>query len=314
MMKKQILLLTAVVHLLSCDKQEKDSDLDTKQLKKTSENKIALIVAVGKVEPESEVINLSAPVGGIVRAIFKKDGDTIVNGDPLIQLDDDIEQSKINEIKTQMQSQRLQIEIEQIRLKEAEINLGDKRLLLAKSKRLATNGAETQQYLDDLTNEIKVLEVSLERLKSNIQLASSKRNELEAQFKTATMEASKKRFFSPFNGTLLDIQVNKGEAINQFSSYAEIAPQGNLIVRAEVDELFSSQLKIGQKVEIQNTGSDNIIAIGEIGFIAPYLKKKSLFSEKADDQEDRRVREIRINILGESKVIINSKVECKIKL
>ncbi len=314
MMKKQILLLTAVVHLLSCDKQEKDSDLDTKQLKKTSENKIALIVAVGKVEPESEVINLSAPVGGIVRAIFKKDGDTIVNGDPLIQLDDDIEQSKINEIKTQMQSQRLQIEIEQIRLKEAEINLGDKRLLLAKSKRLATNGAETQQYLDDLTNEIKVLEVSLERLKSNIQLASSKRNELEAQFKTATMEASKKRFFSPFNGTLLDIQVNKGEAINQFTSYAEIAPQGNLIVRAEVDELFSSQLKIGQKVEIQNTGSDNIIAIGEIGFIAPYLKKKSLFSEKADDQEDRRVREIRINILGESKVIINSKVECKIKL
>ena len=314
MMKKQILLLTAVVHLLSCDKQEKDSDLDTKQLKKTSENKIALIVAVGKVEPESEVIDLSAPVGGIVRAIFKKHGDPIVNGDPLIQLDDDIEQSKINEIKTQMQSQRLQIEIEQIRLKEAEINLGDKRLLLAKSKRLATNGAETQQYLDDLTNEIKVLEVSLERLKSNIQLASSKRNELEAQFKTATMEASKKRFFSPFNGTLLDIQVNKGEAINQFTSYAEIAPQGNLIVRAEVDELFSSQLKIGQKVEIQNTGSDNIIAIGEIGFIAPYLKKKSLFSEKADDQEDRRVREIRINILGESKVIINSKVECKIKL
>jgi len=314
MMKKQILLLTAVVHLLSCDKQEKNSDLDTKQLKKTSENKIALIVAVGKVEPESEVINLSAPVGGIVRAIFKKDGDTIVNGDPLIQLDDDIEQSKINEIKTQMQSQRLQIEIEQIRLKEAEINLGDKRLLLAKSKRLATNGAETQQYLDDLTNEIKVLEVSLERLKSNIQLASSKRNELEAQFKTATMEASKKRFLSPFNGTLLDIQVNKGEAINQFTSYAEIAPQGNLIVRAEVDELFSSQLKIGQKVEIQNTGSDNIIAIGEIGFIAPYLKKKSLFSEKADDQEDRRVREIRINIISESRVIINSKVECKIKL
>ncbi len=313
-MKKQILILISMAHLISCGKQEKDSNLDNQSLKKTPEDKITLIVAVGKVVPESEIINLSAPMGGIVKAVYKKDGDTIAGGEPLVQLDDDLEQSKVNEIKIQIQSQRIQIDIEQIQLKEAEINLGNKKTLLTKSKRLAINGAETQQSIDDLADEIKVLEISLNRLKTNIQLATSKLHELEAQFKTAITEASKKRFLSPYDGTLLDIQVNKGEAINQFAPYAEFAPKGNLIVRAEVDELFSSQLKIGQKVEIRNTGSDGIIAMGEIDFIAPYLKKKSLFSEKADDQEDRRVREIRINILGDSKVIINSKVECKIKL
>jgi hypothetical protein len=45
-----------------------------------------------------------------------------------------------------------------------------------------------------------------------------------------------------------------------------------------------------------------------------YLKKKSIFSEKSDDQEDRRVREIKISIKDASSLIINSKVECKIKL
>jgi hypothetical protein len=48
--------------------------------------------------------------------------------------------------------------------------------------------------------------------------------------------------------------------------------------------------------------------------LSPYLKKKSLFSEKSDDQEDRRVREIKIALINDSGLLINSKVECVIKL
>jgi multidrug resistance efflux pump len=313
-MKYQILSLLAIAVLIGCGKKDDDSNAQNQSTKAAVETKTEVIVAVGKVEPESEIVKLSSPTGGIVKTVAKKDGDKVAQGELLIQLDDDLEQSKINEIKMQVQTQRSQIEIEQTQLKEAEINLGNKKALLAKTKRLLESGAETQQTYDDIYSEVKVLEVSLDRLKAKIQFASNRLNELSAQLKTAETEAAKKRFVSPFDGTLLDIQVSTGESVNLFSTYAEFAPQGNLIIRAEVDELFSSQVKVGQMVDIFFTGGEQVIATGEVVLVSPYLKKKSLFSEKANDQEDRRVREIRIAIKDGRNLIINSKVECKIKL
>lgn len=110
------------------------------------------------------------------------------------------------------------------------------------------------------------------------------------------------------------MQVTQGAALNQYATYAEFAPEGALIVRAEVDELFSQKLKVGQQVDIHYAGSQEVIAKGDIKMLSPYLKKKSLFSEKANDQEDRRVREVRISIKDNTDLVINSKVECVIKL
>jgi hypothetical protein len=78
--------------------------------------------------------------------------------------------------------------------------------------------------------------------------------------------------------------------------------------------MFSNSIKIGDTVEIVNIGSSNVMAKGQISSMAPYLKKKSLFSEKADDQEDRRVREIRISVADDKNLVINAKIECNIKL
>ena len=313
-MKNNIRLLVAISFLISCGKPENEQNDKNQNTTTIRETKTDLIIAVGKVEPENGIVNLSSQTGGIVKAILKKDGDKIAQGELLVQLDDDLERSRINEVKMQVQTQRSQIEIEHTQLKEAEINLANKQSLLTKTKRMVDSGAETQQTLDDLSTEIKVLEVSLERLKAKIQLASNKLNELSAQIRTAETEAEKKRFISPYAGTLLDIKISKGEAVNQYSTFAEFAPQGNLIVRAEVDELFSSKVKTKQKVEIVYTGSEKVIAVGEVVLVSSYLKKKSLFSEKADDQEDRRVLEIRIALKDAGNLIINSKVECKIKL
>lgn len=312
-MKKNIIIILSIATLFGCGNPENETNISNSKNEKDSVLKTDLIVAVGKVEPENGIVNLSSQSGGIVKAVFKKDGDLISQGELLLQIDDDIEQSKINEIRMQMQSQRSQVEIEKTQLKEAELNVTNKKALLSKTKRLVESGAETQQLFDDLVTEINVIDVSIIRLKAKIQFALNKLDELSAQLTTAETELRKKQLYSPFDGILLDIIVNKGEALSQFSNYAEIAPKGNLIVRAEVDELFSAGVKKGQKVEIYFIGNDKIISIGEVILVSPYLKKKSLFSEKANDQEDRRVREIRISIKDASNLIINSKVECKIQ-
>lgn len=313
-MQRLIIIIAFTTLLVSCGSKDKQTDTNTSKQADTSNLQPNLIVAVGKVEPEDEIVDLSASLGGIVKNVFKKDGDSVSKGELLVQLDDDIEQNKLSEIRTQMQTQRSQVNVEQTQLKEAQANIDNKKSLLAKTKRLLDNGAETQQVYDDLVNDLKLLEISTERSKAKISFANNQLNELTAQLRTAETEAQKKKFTSPFGGVMLDMQLNKGEAVNQFATFAQIAPKGNLIVRAEVDEMFSPKVKTGQQVDIVNTGSDKVIATGEISLVSPYLKKKSLFSEKASDQEDRRVREIRILLKVAGSLIINAKVECKIKL
>jgi hypothetical protein len=108
--------------------------------------------------------------------------------------------------------------------------------------------------------------------------------------------------------------IKKGSAVNQFEQYAEIAPSGPITVRTEIDELFAGRLTNGLDAYIRFIGSDSVIAKGKIIFLSPYLKKKSLFSQKANEQEDRLVREVRIKLEEDNKLILNSKVESVIKI
>jgi len=87
-----------------------------------------------------------------------------------------------------------------------------------------------------------------------------------------------------------------------------------VIVRAEIDELFADRLAEGQQVEIRYVGSDSTIATGKVMYLSPWLKKKSLFTQRAGDQEDRLVRELKVSLDNGSSLILNSRVECVINV
>jgi len=53
---------------------------------------------------------------------------------------------------------------------------------------------------------------------------------------------------------------------------------------------------------------------GKVILAAPYLRKKSLFSDKVDNLEDRRVREVRVQLDSTETLLIGSRVECIIEL
>lgn len=312
-MKKIIISVLVLALLNSCSGEEKK-----KEVKKTTVAPSALnvkeIIAVGKVEPQDEIINLAASASGIVKEIYTKDGADVKKGQLLVKIDDDLDQIKIKQIIGQKITQESEIRIEESAISESNIKLENKRNLLRTSQNLVSKGAEQRQVLVDLETEIKTLENDILRHQNAILRIKNRLKEYDDQLDFAKMEASKKSILSPYNGKVLDIKINKGAALTAYQNFIEIAPEGQLIVRAEVDELFCDQLMTGQKVEVRYVGTEKTIANGEIVDVAPYLKRKSIFSEKASDQEDRRVREIKISLKDNSSLIINSKVECLIKI
>jgi multidrug resistance efflux pump len=272
------------------------------------------VVGVGKVEPEQEIISLAAATGGVVKDIYRNDGDIIKKDEPLVRLDDELELIKVSQLKSQYKAQKSQGEIDKLNLQESEARLSNKMKLLQSVRVLESKGAETTQTLDDLETEVTSLSLAVEKNRASVNLSSARLSELAEQVRYAEAEASRKILRSPYDGILLEMHVVKGSAVTQFEKYAEVAPAGQLTVRTEVDELFANRLKQGLDADIRFIGSDSVVARGKVIFLSPYLKKKSLFSQKANEQEDRLVREARIKLEGENGLILNSKVESVIKL
>jgi multidrug resistance efflux pump len=275
---------------------------------------VSEVVGVGKVEPEQEIISLATSIGGVVKDIFRNDGDSIKKDEPLVRLDDELELIRVSQFRSQYNTQKSQEEIDELNLRESEARLANKKKLLESVRTLALKGAETKQALDDLETEVTTLTLNVEKDSASLKLSGSRLKELAEQVRYAEAEADKKILCSPYNGVLLELLIEKGSAVNQFAAFAKIAPSGTTIVRTEVDELFAGRLSNGLDADIRYVGSDSVVAKGKIIFLSPYLKKKSQFSQKADEQEDRLVREVRIKLEGKNGLILNSKVESVIKL
>ena len=73
-------------------------------------------------------------------------------------------------------------------------------------------------------------------------------------------------------------------------------------------------VKVGQKVNVNLQGTTTLLTKGTVTYCAPYLSKKSIFSDRADNLEDRRVREVHVRVDNPEAVLIGSRVECIILL
>ena len=315
-MNKKIYLVIIPLIITACggSKENKEKSAVASNSVNSAMVEVSEVVGVGKVEPEKKIISLAASTGGVVKDIYRNDGDSIKKDEPLVRLDDELELIKVSQLRSQYKTQKSQEEIDKLNLRESVARLSNKKKLLESIRSLAFKGAETKQTLDDLETEVTTLSLTVEKDSASVMLSASRLRELAEQIRYAEAEAAKKIMRSPYEGILLDLHVEKGNAVNQFASFAEIAPNGPITVRTEVDELFASRLKQGLDADIRYVGSDSVVAKGKVIFLSPYLKRKSLFSQKANEQEDRLVREVRIKIEGETGLILNSKVESVIKL
>jgi len=315
-MNKKIYLLLVPFIITACGggEESKEKPATVSESVNSAMVEVSEVVGVGKVEPKKEIISLAASTGGIVKEIYRNDGDSIRKDEPLLRLDDELELIRVSQLRSQYNTQKSQEEIDELNLGESEARLANKKRLLESVRALALKGAETKQTLDDLETEVTTLSLTVEKYNATVKLASGRLKELAEEVRYAEAEASKKILRSPYEGLMLEMLIEKGSSVKQFEDYAEVAPSGPITVRTEVDELFAGRLRTGLDADIRFIGSDSVVARGKVIFLSPYLKKKSLFSQKANEQEDRLVREVRIKLEGENGLILNSKVESVIKL
>jgi len=273
---------------------------------------VSRVIALGRVEPEAKISPLSMDVSGVVQKIFVREGQHVQAGEPLLELAHEVENAKLALAQSKSATQISEIASIQASLASAKLKAQNYKERFERLQTLLQSGAETQQNADNARTDYETAVREVERLQASLQSAQSRLAEFNADTRVAQGELSKKVLRAPVSGMVLSLSPTLGASVQSGTAVADFAPDGSVTVLCEVDELFVDKIQVGQKASIRPQGGTETLAEGVVMTVSPYLKKKSIFSDEAGALEDRRVREVRVQLKSAANLLFNSRVECEI--
>jgi len=309
-MKKLIVLIFPVL-LFGCKKKEA-SEPEKVNINRT-ELEVKEVVGIANVEPLQRIVQLTPETGGTVSEIKTNLNDHVRKGQVLLVMDDKVERAQVVQAQSKLRTQQAVIQSQQSTVEALRVNLADAKNKLDRNERLLQGNAVTQQTRDDSKFIYENLIFQVKASEDNLAQQKAKLNELLADLNYYQTLLDRKSIKAPTDGTILSIDVKIGSYLDNKTPIGDFAPSGPLIAVTEIDELFADKVQISQKATIRPQGDTIILSAGKVILMAPYLKKKSLFSDNATNLEDRRVREVRVQLDNE-KVLIGSRVECVIQI
>ena len=313
-MSKPTALLLFFFFLLACSSEKQTKKEDTPAGNDTLvKPDIKQVAGTGRIEPEAGLTDLASESGGLITRIYIKEGGFIKKDMPLIQLDNSVQSSQVEEAAARLNTQQQQLQLDRVNIEEARNNLKQSQIDYDRTKRLVEKKAETQQQLDNAQTDLENKRLAVKNAEAALRLTEKRISESAIQINTARATQGKSIIRAPENGRLLEVSARIGASLTPGQRYAQLAPEGRLTALCEIDELFADDIKIGQPAFVRYKGYPDTVSKGSVLYTAPYLKKKSLFSDEVGTKEDRRVREVRI-LLDNQELLINRQVECIISI
>jgi HlyD family secretion protein len=246
------LVVIVIIILLAGKKQGwfgKDLTLKVSTEKVDIRDITEIITANGKLKPQIEV-KISPEVPGEIIELPVKEGNKVKKGDLLVVIKPDIYQSSLSRIEAGLNSQKA-------RLAQAEAQLVEKELNYNRSKQLLEKKTIPK-------SEFETIEAAWKVAISEVQAARYAVKSEESSVKEASENLTKTKIFSPIDGTVSKLNVEKGEKVvgtNQFAGteLMTVADLATMEVRVEVNE--------NDIVKVQKNDTANIE-------IDAYLKRK----------------------------------------
>ncbi|HRI58287.1 MAG TPA: efflux RND transporter periplasmic adaptor subunit [Saprospiraceae bacterium] len=314
---KQTLFLLALTVFVAC-RNGNDPSVATAPGNQTdsisASARVSEVLGIAIIEPSQRITNISSEQSGIVRDIKVSVGQKLAKGQTILVLDNAIENAQLRQASSKIGTQNEAVEAARENLQLLQVKLQKSRADLSRDESLFKGNALTQQDLDNSRYEVTDLEQQIKAQEATIRQQQTRIGELQADIAYYETVNNQKILKSPAAGTLLSLDARIGQFLDNKVSIGDFAPDGPVIALTEIDELFADRVQVGQKAIIRPQGRNGVLTTGTVVLTSPYLRKKSLFSDKPGDLEDRRVREVRVQLDDPSKVLLGARVECIIRV
>jgi multidrug efflux pump subunit AcrA (membrane-fusion protein) len=272
------------------------------------------VVGIGRIEPELRFLDLSSETTGSIARINFAPGDLVSGGEVIVELSTSLEKARVEQAAARIQSQKAQIEAARASLSAIRVRAENARVSFERAKELYATSTESEAAFDTAKAEFEALREDVNRFQAEFITAENTLKEYRADLKLAQAELDRRYIRAPTDGQLLTLDVTLGSLISPETVFAVFAPESPQVARCEIDELFAALVRSGQRASLRNQGTTDVLARGEVTFVAPSFTRKSLFSDDVGDLEDRRVREVWITLESGSELILGSRIECVILL
>lgn len=272
------------------------------------------VVGIARIEPNGKIVSVNAETTGFVTEVKFKENSLVQRGEVLVVLESAIESAQLRQAQSRIKAQEASINSAKANLESLKVKLANAQNTYNRYLKLLQGNAATQQEVDERRYTVEDLQKQLEAQQATIQQQLARLEEIRADINLSQTQLGKKMLRAPLSGTFLSCNVKPGNYIGTETVLGDFAREGAYLAVGEIDELFALRVKNGNKAYIRSQGENQVLATGTVVFTGSYLKQKSLFSDRADNLEDRRVREVHVQLDDNSKVLIGSRVECVIKL
>ena len=225
----------------------------------TINNIIKKTVATGSVVPRKEIL-IKPQVSGIIEEIFIEAGNTVNKGDLIAKIRIIPDMVNLNNAES--------------RLKRAQLNLEDAKLVYNRQKKIYDQGVIAEsEFLQTRLSYNNAIE-ELESAENNLQLI---REGVSKKSGTVTNTLIR----STIKGMVLDVPVEVGNSViesnnfNEGTTVASVADMGEMIFKGKVDETEVGKLKAGMPLVLSIGAIDSAKFDAELEYIAPKGKEEN---------------------------------------
>ncbi len=180
---------------------------------------VEIVSASGKIQPEVEV-KLSPDISGEVVELNVKEGDPVKKGQLLAKINPEIYLSNFDRIVASLNMQRANQSNSLARLAQTEAQFLNAKNSYQRSKSLLQQGAISQSEYDAAQASFKVSESEVEAARQSVKAAEYSVKSAEAAVKEARENLSKTSIYSPMDGTISKLSIEKGERVVGTSQFA----------------------------------------------------------------------------------------------
>ncbi len=223
--------------------------------KVTKRTIVETVAASGKVQPEAEV-KISPDVPGEIIQLTVKEGDKVKKGQLLVRIDPDIQQSTVERLEAGLNTAKASLANAKSRKAQVDAQFTNAKALYERNKKLFDQKVISEQEFDAATSTYEVARNEVEASNESVNGADFSVKSAKAALQEAQKNLTRTTIFSPVNGTISKLSVEKGERVVGTSQMAgteimTIANLNEMEVNVDVNENDIVRVGIGDSAEIE---------------------------------------------------------------
>ena len=239
------------------------------------------VAGAGVVQPSSDLVAISSPVSGVMRAVLVGVGDQVKSGQILFVVDD-------REAQADLAARAATVSLSKQNVAAAEVEVGEKTAALSLYEAIGDKRAMVE---DELTKRRFAVKSSAARLA----VAQATLSQSQAQLEQARVAVNLRTVRAPRDALVLQVKIRTGEfapAMQLTEPLVTLGTTSPMHIKIDIDEADIGRVSLGGAATVSARGLANKPVQASFVRVEPLVVPKRSLTNSASERVDTRVLQV----------------------